>query len=378
MKSLRSIFFIIIPLLLVAGCSGKFGSDNKSGEYNISGTISQDSAFMDDDIRLFIDKHDGLVCEVLPVLHGKFAYKGSTSDLDELFIVSGHGQSANFFASAGSQINIDIDKEGQITFGEDDILNNNIQSACNKFDTVTSISKIQYLDSICKEYSNSVVASIIIRDKMYLVEDSVHLRQCLGKLTEEAKPSWLLKAIEQQFNAPSIRLKKNKRLSPLTKFHTSVDTINYDMSESRQNACYIYCWADYSQTSVDSLQMLTPLAKHFGLHEYFDTFDAKDRRAKRIDIITICLHAADSASWLTTIEGLPGSHILLQDGFSNETMLGWKINKVPYNVIVDRFSNVQDSYRWGDELREALERMPSNYTTPKNGSKNNFSRTSRN
>lgn len=375
--SVKNILAIIITLLFVAGCNGSFKSGPKAGDYNISGSISVDSAYYDEDIHLFIDKHDSIVHVMLPVLHGNFAYKGRTSDLDELFIVSGHGQTANFFAAAGSQIKITIDKEGRTTFAEEDELNRSIQEVIDRFDTITTLTKGQYLDTICKNYSNSVIAGILLRDRMQMVEDSMYLRQCLGRLSDEAKPEWVLKAIEQQFDAPPVKLRKNKRLAPLSTFKTAVDSVEFDVSASRQNAMYLYFWADYNPLSVDSLQMLKPLAEHFGLHEYFDTFSEKGRRPKRIDMLTICLHAADSASWLQSIKGLPGTHVLLQDGFSNKTMLGWKINKVPYNIIIDRFSNVQDSYVWGTELQTVFERMPSNYSTP-NGSKNNLSRTSRN
>ena len=103
----------------------------------------------------------------------------------------------------------------------------------------------------------------------------------------------------------------------------------------------------------------------------------KKRRPKRVDIMTVCLHAADSAAWKKAIDKLPGYHVLLQSGFSDPTMKSWKITTVPYNIITDRFSNIQDSYLWGKDLRDALEKTPSNFSVKLNGSKNSVSRTAR-
>lgn len=376
MKSLKAIFSIIITLLFVASC-GKSDSVNTGEEYTLSGVISQDSASVDADLLLIIDKHSELVQESLPVLKGKFAYKGHTTSGDELFIIDTKGRSVSVFAVGGAQIEVNIDQNGVATFAGQDSINQQIAEISMMVDSLDEPKRKEYVDSICTKFKGSIVSGLVIRNKMHMLNDSVLWRQCFGRIEEAVRPQWLVDAIEEQFDRPGLRLKKNWRLNPLPTFGTDNDTISYDFSESRVNSMYMYFWADYSQVSVDSLQMLDLLSREYGLYEYQATYDVKGKYPKRLDIMTICLHAADSAAWLKTIADLPGTHILLNEGMNNSAMLAWHINKVPYNIIIDRFSNVQDSYRWGKDLRDVLERMPNNFSVQRNDSKNNNRRTPR-
>ena len=379
---LRTAISIVASLLVLISCS-KGGGEEAGEAYTISGTISRDSATADASLRLFIDKHTHLLQEELSVLKGHFAYKGKTTSLDELFLVDDHGLSVRLFAAPGADIELSIDSLGAATFSGSDSTNIIYHQLADEFAACREIKKREYLDSVCQLYHTSMVPALVIRDHMSLLADSVHLRKCLGRLTDEAKPSWLTDALEQCFDNPGLRLKKNLRLSPLPKFGTEIDTIPFDFNESRPDALYLYFWADYSQESVDSLQMLDVLADQYGLHDRMQEFmkkhaKAKDNlRPKRVNLFTVCLHASDSAAWRSRIEGLPGTHVLLQDGFSNNVMKSWHISRVPYNLLIDRFSNIQDSYRWGKELRDAFERMPNNFSAQIDGSKDDISRTPR-
>ena len=380
MKCIKAILSIIITLFVVASCSKSDGVKDTEVDYTISGSIVQDSASIDADLKLFIDKHSHLVEEFLPVLKGKFAYKGKTSSVDELFIVDANGHVVNLFALPGAQIEIAIDVDGKAKFAGSDTINPIINDLLSEFDGLQDLKRKNLIDTICEKYGNSIISTLVIRERMNVLNDSVSLRRSLGRISDDAKPEWLMNVIEQQFDRTGIRLKKNVRLSPLSKFSTDIDSVFIDFNESRPNAMYLYFWADYNQQSIDTLKTLTPIAKEYGLHEYFFKFKSKDkdRKPKRVDIVTICLHAEDSASWKKAIEGIPGSHILLKDGFNNPTMKSWKINRVPYNLIIDRFSNIQDSYQWGKDLRVVLEKMPNNFSTQANGSENNLRRASRN
>ena len=379
MKTLQAISIIIISLLFVASCS-KLNSDIDAGDsYSVSGSISMDSASADVELKLFIDKHGSLVEEALPVLKGRFAYKGKTLGTDELILIDHKGHTVNFFANAGSHIELNIDASGNPAFGSSDTLNLVYNQLVKELEECQEKNRSQYLDSVCQLYSHSLAPGLLIRDRMQLLNDSVLLRQCLGRISDEAKPDWLVDGLEDRFDKSGFKLKKNNRLDPLSKFRTEIDTVFINFNETRLNAMYIYFWADYSQQSVDSLQMLTPMAQYYGLHQYLDEYvnREKTRRPKRVDILTVCLHAADSAAWRKSVAGLPGHHILLQSGLSHSTIKSWKVTTVPYNIIVDRFSNVLDSYLWGQELRDALEKTPSNFSVTLNGSKNNYSRTPR-
>lgn len=380
---LRTAISIVASLLVLVSCSKKSGEE--AGEaYTISGTISRDSTSADESLRLFIDKHSRLVQEELPLLNGHFAYKGKTGSLDELYLVDDHGLSVRFFATPGADIELSIDSLGEATFSGSDSTNIIYRQLVDEFAACREIEKRAYLDSVCQLYSTSMVPALVIRDHMALLADSVHLRKCLGRISDDVKPAWLTNALEQSFDNPGLRLKKNLRLSPLPKFKVglAIDSLVYDFNESRPDGMYLYFWADYSQESVDSLQMLDALADQYGLHERMYDFIKRhakdDRRPKRITLFTVCLHAADSAAWHSRIDSLPGYHVLLQEGFSNSALKSWHITRVPYNVIIDRFSNVQDSYRWGKELRDALDRMPNNFSAPRYGSKDDIRRTPRN
>lgn len=379
MKTLTTLIILIISLFSVASCSNSNSEVEDSDSYSVAGQIASDSASVDTDLKLFIDKHGSLVEETLPVLKGKFAYKGKTEAVDELFLIDDKGRAIKFFAHAGSHIELNIDQSGSPSFGNRDSLNLLYHQLVSEFEACSQSNRSQYLDSVCQLYRHSLAPALLIRDRMQLLNDSVHLRQCLGRISEAAKPSWLSDDLEERFDKSGLRLVKNSRLAPLSKFRTDIDTLFVNFNETRQNAMYVYFWADYNQPSVDSLQMLTPLARYYGLHEYLDEYvkTEKSRRPKRVDILTICLHAADSATWRKSIEGLPGRHVLLQSGFSHSTIKSWKVTTVPYNIIVDRFSNVLDSYLWGQDLREAIDKTPSNFSVTLNGSKNNNRRITR-
>ena len=379
MKTIKALFLLIISLYSVASCSKSDSEGNARDAYNVAGSIFQDSASADADLRLFVDKHGRFEEVTLPVLKGRFAYKGSTSGIDELFLVDDKGNVVSFFAKAGSEIDMTIDSLGQAVFGGKDSLNMMYYQLVAQFEECDDSQRGDFLDSVCYTYRTSIVPALLIRDRMQLLNDSVRLRQCLGRITNEGKPQWLVNSLEQRFDNGGQKMKRSLRLNPLPKFGTDNDTVFVDFSETRTNSMYIYFWADYSQESVDSLKMLVPMAKYYGLHNYLDEYVKKEktRRPKRVDIMTVCLHAADSAEWKKAIDQLPGYHVLLQSGFSDPAMKSWKITTVPYNIIIDRFSNVQDSYLWGKDLRNALEKTPSNFSVKLNGSKNSVSRTAR-
>ncbi|MCF0180259.1 MAG: hypothetical protein HUJ97_08480 [Bacteroidales bacterium] len=392
MRFFVSITSIIITLIFVTCCS-KTNNDNKEidgEEYTIFGTVYRDSIAANSDMKVFIDKHTGFFEEDLPVLNGKFIYKNNTNDVDEIFLVDHKGQFTKIYATGGAQIEVNIDSLGIPSFVGPDSLNlallgiydmiDSIRNNDNLLNTIKNDSIKSYMNRLSERYASSVIPALVVREKMTTINDSIFLRQYLGSLSEKSKPVWLVNSIEQQFDNKGLFLKKSVRLSPLPKFRTETDTTYIDMKETRENSAYLYFWADYDSTSVDSLKMLEPMAKYYGLHQYFSTFKSKDgiTRPKRIDIITICLHAKDSASWKGQIKDLPGSHILLQDGFANPTMKSWNVNRLPYNIIIDRFSNIQDSYQWGKKLRDVLEKMPNNFSFQTNGSNSNNRRPSRN
>lgn len=379
MKNLKVIFAIIITLTIVASCSKNNNSEEAGDAYSITGTISQDSAHYDTDLKLFIDKHGSFVEETLPVLKGHFAYTGMTTGLDELYLTDSEGRTVRFLAKGGSQIDLTIDSLGTPSFAEVDSINIVYQQLVSGFEECDEKERKDYLDSVCIQYNTSILPALLIRDRMHLLNDSIHMRQCLGRISADVKPQWLVNSLEERFDRPSERLRKSKRLNPLPVMKTDIDTVTFDFSVTRQNSGYLYFWADFDQESVDSLKMLVPMAKHYGLHKYLDEYVAKEktRRPKRIDIVTVCLHAADSAAWKEAINGLPGYHILLQAGFSDPVVKSWNIRKIPYNVVIDRFSNVLDSYQWGHDLRLSLDKAPTNFSVQLNGSKNNQRRAPR-
>lgn len=371
MKQVRLILSLIIIFAFVASCS-KNDSEGIAESYSLVGSSTIDSV-----LYLYIDKHGTLEHHKLVVNAGKFEFHGKTTDVDELMLLDNRGWSTAVFATKGARIELSIDSAHCVTILGDS-LNVRFAEIVARLDTLGGNDLKCDLDSICLQYRHTLLSSLVLRERLSLVSDSVFLRQCMGRLGAEAKPAWMVNAIERLFDSQGDHLKRNVRLNPLPVWRTASDSI-FDFSESRMNATYIYFWAEHSQLSLDSMKNIVPLAIKYGMHEYFDTWKSldKSRKPKRVDVLTVCLNAKDSASWLKQIDGLPGEHILLQDGLSNPVLKSWRINKIPYNIIIDRFSNIQDSYRWGKDLQDAIEKMPNNFSVQKNGSNNHNSSTSR-
>lgn len=388
MRYLSIIISVIITLQIVASCSSNSESESSRGEeYTIFGMVWQDSLSKGSDMKVLVDKHGSFYEEDLPVLSGRFIFKNATYDADEVYLVDNLGRSVKVYAIGGAQIEVNIDSLYHASFIGPDSLNIQLRQAASVLDSLRNLPYVKedsikaFVNRVGEKYAGTLVPSLLVQERMRVINDSIFVRQFMGSLSDKSKPNWLVDNIELQFDNKGMRTKKNVRLSPLPKFATNVDTVIFDMKESRMNSNFLYFWAEYDSTSVDSLKMLEQIAKQFGMHQYADTYKSKgpNDRPKRIDINTICMYAKDSASWHKLIDKLPGTHILLQDGFANPVLKSWNVNRLPYNIIIDRFSNLQECYLWGKELREVLEKQPNNFSVKiNNGSNSKNSRPSRN
>lgn len=292
---------------------------------------------------------------------GSFFYEGRTErGVDQLYLYDAQGRVHRFFATAGSRITMQIDSLGQMSFPNDS-LNGWLHSAAALLaDSVGVEQRRTSMDSLCRAEREDVRVTLLLREHLEAFEDSVFVRRCLGRLSDAAKPTWLMNSIERMLDSRAVVLKSGSRLRSLPQWRAVGDSTDYDLSATRQQMLLIYFWADFDRPSVDSLKMFNRLARQYGLYDYYAKFDRKARQPRHIELFSVCLHAADSASWLRQIEGLEGRHFLLPGGFSHPDIARWRIDRVPAIMVLDRFGTLTGLDLWGDDLRKILNRATVN------------------
>lgn len=335
-------------------------------QYQVHGTLQ-----MVDSVPTMViiaDHHGAVDCDTVSLgADGSFDYSGQALTIDELYLSLPSGEVARMFAAEG-QYEIAIDSLDQISFAADDSLNLWIQERDTLFaGSVTAKVRRETMDSLCRTYSSDVRMGLLLRRQVQAVDDSVFVRRCLGRLNPSAKPGWVVSDIDYllslKYRLPS---SSRERLKPLPKLRCWQDSlVSYDFQASRSQTVLMYFWADYDSTSIDSLRMFAQLTKEYGLYDQLAKFERKKgRQPRRIELMSICLHAADSAAWKEVIADIPGVHCLLEAGFSEENVAAWHINSVPCTMVLDRFSTLLATDVWGKDLRQHLDRATINTDKP--------------
>lgn len=342
MKSIFPFLGVLLTTLVLFSCSEKKSRVAEGVPYMLTGKLWQDSTTIDTLVTLIVDRHefsfsadgDSLPAYeelLLPVVDGHFSYQGkSPLDADELYLYDQHGHVARLYGTSGAHLEVEVLKNGTI--------------------------KQTFIDS------TALMRAILLRDSIPMLDDSLRVRRVLGGLPESAKPDWLMHSINTMLDQKSARIGKTTRL-PRVELQL-VDTV-YSLLSSRSGYLMLYFWSDDFPASVDSLQLFTQIARDYGLYSYADSFvkeKSKTRREKahRIEMISVCMHASDSASWWSAIQKLPGKHTLLQGGFAHPLAKVCQIHQLPSLIVVDRFGNYQAKDAWGMELYKWLERAPLN------------------
>lgn len=349
--------------VVVQGCGEKTITLNNSKPYTVVGKLS--SAKGTDHIIMLADNHESLSCDtVLLTSDGSFSYTNRTEDVAELYMHLGKDTVYRFYAQAGAACEIQTDSVGNISFEGKDSINNWLQMTHQKLLLLSKSQVEEYVDSLSRADSLHVRSIILLREEIELLSDSVHVRRCMGNISQQAKPEWVVDDIEAYWSKKYRSLRKNKRMA-VGVFQPLDEENTYNLRDSRQNSLLMYFWAEEDAASVDSLSVMDELAKEYGLYDYQTDFVKKNKKPKRLEIISFCLGAKDSTSWKTHIRQVPGKHVLLQTGYADRRIQAWNVQKTPFTIVLDRFSNIQEFDVWGDALTKVLDKTPYNSSVVK-------------
>lgn len=332
-----------------ASCHDGDNSSLQGNEYAVHASFDVDSTVVLDHLMLYTDSHVALSEDSLFLsTEGTFDIEHRTPGLDELYLCSDYGELCRFYATGGMSVSVAVSGRADslvATFAPaaTDSINPWLQGQVKEFDASDVRLRRTMMDSLCHSMSGDVRCALLLREEVESLADSVFVRQCLGALKAEAKPEWLVKSIDDLLISTSTLASRNRRL-PGNKFVIN-DTLTYNMAVSRSDYLLVYVWADYDQTSVDSLTMLMELLDD----EYY---------MKRLQIFTCCVGAADSAAWQAVVNDFDGLHVWLPAGLADRRIRNWQVQRVPMLMLLDMYNNQQRRDVWGKELRDALSRLP--------------------
>lgn len=356
MKNIRVSMAALSALALTA-CGGQKEAEQETNRepYSITAVMPADSAVTT--VGVEVDTHGRLLSEQVPVSRGHFAYQGTASGIDEVYLLLSGGNLCRMYAYGGMQSELSIDSAGRVAFAGSDTINGWLQEHQARFEGLSHQDSRKLMDSIVEAESASMRAALLLRDEVAAFNDSLYVRRQIGRFSEAGQPAWLVKAVENLLDVRGRSLKVNTRLK-MSEFRDH-ELAQYDLKLTRQKSMLMLFWADTDSASVDSLRSLPDIARQYGLYEYEAKFKTtKDHRPKHIEFMTFCLHAQDSAAWLKAVDGIPGRHVYLTAGLADPRIMPWGIRSLPYNIVVDRFGNIQGYGRWGQDLRVVLNRAP--------------------
>lgn len=335
--------------LLLTACHGGGGGESDGRDYAVQATLATDSTVVLSHMVLYADSHAALREDSLQLSpDSTFRIECSTPGFDELYLCSDGGELCRCFATGGMEVHVRVSGSADslvVDFEptDTDSINPWLQQQRGVFAAMTAAERRTTMDSLCHLMPADVRCGLLLRDEATALEDSIAVRRCLGALSGEAKPDWLVRDIEDLLAATSDYMSRTRRMQP-AKFEINDSTV-YDMGSNRSDYLVIYCWADYDTASVDSLRMLTRLLRD-------------DYEAKRLTLLSCCLGAADSAAWQRRVKGIDGQHVWLPAGLADLRVRRWGVERVPFVMICDMYNNQQRRDVWGRELREALDRVP--------------------
>ncbi len=347
MKRLFSFLYIVVALLVLAACN-RGGDGHGERAYTVKGTFNVDSTVVLDRLVLYTDSHTEMQFDSIDLTpQHTFEHEGSTRTIDELYLCSDGGELCRFYATGSSLVSLTLEMQSDslaVSFepSSSDTINPWLQDQKARFGSLAVAQKKSAIDTLCHQLPHDVRCALLLRDLIVDLKDSVFVRRCLGALAEDAEPDWLMKSIDQILEQTTKSKRPNRRLTACT---MDGDSATFDFSSSRSDYLLIHIWADYSQSSIDSLKVLNRLVK--------DDYDMK-----RVKLVTICLAASDSAWWKRQTHDIEGMHFWLPAGLGDERMLRWGIKEVPSVIVCDMYNNQQLRNEWGEKLRAALQRIP--------------------
>ena len=351
MKTIYLNYLCVLALLLtVVSCHEGGDAVDEGRDYSVHATVDVDSTVVLDHMVLYADGHASMHEDSLFLSpEHTFEVSRRTLSLDELYLCSDSGELCRFFAAGGMTVQLSLSgRADSLVAHFDDALGDTInpwlQQHIAELDGWKAEQRREVMDSLCHTMPGDLRCALLLRDQVLDLQDSLFVRRCLGALTPEVKPEWLLQSIDVLLAGVSPMSDRMRRL-PTSTFVIN-DSTTYDMQASRVNHLLVYCWADYDQASVDSLQVLFDLVD--------DEYDMK-----RLQFLSCCLHAADSASWMEQVEDVMDVYnVWLPAGLADQRVRAWNVQRVPTLFLLDAYNNIQQRNVWGKDLRNALSRVP--------------------
>lgn len=364
MKHILSSLCLGFLLLGLSACHPAGTQATEGKEYSVNMTFDVDSTVVLDQLMLYTDSHLSLRADSLTLMSDRSVrHEGKTSGLDELYLCSAGGELCRFFAAGGADVQLTLRNDSTglrpaFAVSAQDSINPWLQDQRSQMDSLEVATRRLWMDSLCHLMPGDVRCALLLREELEALADSVFVRRCLGALTPDAKPDWLLKSIDDLLVQTSGERPRNRRLAAAS--FVVNDTLTFDMAAQRPDYLLIYCWADYDEASIDSLKTLCQLV-------------ADDYDYKRLRLLTCCLSAPDSTWWQQQVQDLDGMHVWLKAGLADKRMRNLNVGIAPCLIYCDMYGNLQKRDVWGKELRDALERCPNKNGfahTPKKKKKN--------
>lgn len=336
-------------LLSMVSCRDQEPAATEGNVYTVQARFDVDSTLSLDHMVLYADNHVALYNDSLTLSPDKtVSAERRTPAIDELYLCSDGGELCRFYAMGGMQVQLALSGRADslvavFDASGGDTVNVWLREQMLAFEPMEAKERRTRMDSLCHQMAGDVRCALLLREEIRNLDDSVCVRRCLGALTPEAKPEWLVQSIEDLLTATSSYMERSRRLAA-AKFVVN-DSTTYDQGTTRSDYLLIYCWADYDQASVDSLKVLADLLA--------DEYDMK-----RLVLLSCCLGPADSAAWQKQVGDLEGMHVLVPAGLADKRVRDWRVNRVPTLILCDMYNNQQQRNVWGKTLRDALTRVP--------------------
>lgn len=337
---------------ILLSCNSGAEGEIYEGTFQLKGTLQCDSTLRAvNQLVLFTDNHRRLSYDTINVApDGTFEFEGPVSGLSELYLCSDRGEYCRFYAGEDMQVSVTITAsvaEGVAVSYKDqptDTINAWLMEKASLFEEKNSAACCQEIEKLVDSNPSDIRNTILLRDQLAAIQDSLFVRQRLGSIQEVAKPEWLRKSIDAELSVLGLDKadRQNRRLKTVT--FESPDTI-IGLATSHSDYLLVCFWAENSPASIDSMRTFSRLV-------------SSEYEGKRVSFLSCCLYAKDSAAWNLHTRSVDGMHTWVKGGFSDERMRAWNVTRMPSVILMDMYCNRTQKDVWGDRLRKALDRIP--------------------
>ena len=343
MKSIFRFLTLLVAGAAVTACSEKEPAVTPGDPYWLTGNLWHGETAADSTVTLIIDRHAPILTTsgdtlpatetvILPVAEGKFSYRGTPpTDADELYLYDSQGHVAHLYGLSGLHLQLDIDSLGTVS--------------------VTGY-----------ETADPLYRTLVIRDSISLMQDSLRVRRMLGSIPASAKPEWLMLSIGDQLDRQWLEVGRRTRLQRMS---IPVGDTLYQLPNNKPESVVMLFWSPEVPASQDSLVVLRQIARDYGLYDFADKFTkeksaTRSNKIHRMELLSVCVSATDKSSWESAVKDIPGKHSLLTGGLAHPLATTFQVHQLPTIVVVDRFGNYQCHNLWGKPLYKVLEKSPNN------------------